>query len=80
MGTAPLCSRGGQAPWAPSQNLVLLDGLQGQVEPAAGMFQYEDLYPLENNLLHSPPGREIAPDTGPGQAAELACRLRGGLS
>lgn len=85
--TAPLCNQEGRAPWAPSPNqtLTFLDGLLAQVELAAGRFQqgnqgFGSLDYLENNPVHSPPEKERVPGTEAGQAAELACRLAGGLS
>lgn len=76
--TAPLCNQEGQALWARSPNQFLTV----PVEPAAGKTQEEILYfqNLENNLDRSPPKKETVPGIVPGQAAQLACRLAGGLS
>lgn len=81
MDTAPLCNQEGQAQSALSLHLIFLDAPLAEVEPAAGRFQAEILgfQNLENNQAHSPP-KETVPGTGAGQAAELACRLVGGLS
>lgn len=82
--TAPLCNQEGQALWAlsPNQTLIFLDGPPAPAEPAAGRFQeeFQNFQYLENNPAHSPPEKETVPGTGPGQAAELACRVAGGLS
>lgn len=85
--TAPLCNREGRALWvlSPTLTLIFLDGQPARVEPAAGRFQEEiqdlqDLDSLESNPAHSPPKKETVPGTGPERAAELACRLVGGLS
>lgn len=72
---APLCNREGQAPWAPSPDLIFLDGPLARAEPAAGSLQhFGSLSSLENNTARSRPERETVPGIGPGRAAELACR------
>lgn len=81
MDTAPLCNQGDQALSALFLHLFFLGAPLAEVEPAAGRFQEVSLgfQNLENNQAHSLP-KGTVPGTGAGQAAELACRLVGGLS
>lgn len=79
--TAPLCNPEGPAQWAlsPNQTLTCQDAPRAEVEPAAGRFQgeiqhFHGLDSLEDSLDHSLPEMEMVLGTGPGQAAELACR------